>query len=191
MLPLVVLFEGSILLAALLDRARAPRREEAGSPTRDDGELDLTTPTTTRPMLFDLRGSGRRRTVKIVYISLAVPDGRRPRAVRHRRRRSVSGGLVDAITGLDGGGDTGTDALQQARAGGRWPRPARNPKDPAAWAALARARFQLAGAGDNFDQTTRHLHGEPARRSSPSAGRRVGAAPRARPEASPTTASPA
>ena len=48
------------------------------------------------PMLFDLRGPGRRRTVQVDLPHARLPDGRRPRAVRHRRRRRISGGLVDA-----------------------------------------------------------------------------------------------
>ena len=41
MAPLIVLFEGSILLASLLDRraARASAREEAELASYDDGEL--------------------------------------------------------------------------------------------------------------------------------------------------------
>ena len=62
-----------------------------------------------------------------------------------------AGGLLDAITSSNGGGDTGADrfrtqetaATAKARA---------NPTDAAAWAAVARARFNLANAGSNIDQ---------------------------------------
>lgn len=99
-------------------------------------------------MLFDLRGAGRRRTVKVVYISLAFLMG--GGLVLFGIGGSVSGGLVDAITERGGGGDTGqarfqkleTQAIAKTRA---------NPTDAPAWAALARARFQLAGQGANFD----------------------------------------
>ena len=103
-------------------------------------------------MLFDLRGAGRRRTVKVVYISLAFLMG--GGLVLFGIGGSVSGGLVDAITGADGGGDTGAAATspqagEDRRARGRQTRA--NPTDAPAWAALARARFQLAGQGANFD----------------------------------------
>jgi hypothetical protein len=98
-------------------------------------------------LLFDLRGAGRRRTVKVVYISLAFLMG--GGLVLFGIGGSVSGGLVDAITER-GGGDDGSSrfrtqekqALAKTRA---------NSSDAPAWAALARARFQLAGQGENFD----------------------------------------
>ncbi len=101
-------------------------------------------------MLFDLRGSGRRRTVKVVYITLAFLMGGGLVLFGIGGGGGISGGLVDAITGTTGGSDTSAKrftkqeaaALAQTRA---------NPKNQAAWAALARARFQLAGAGANFD----------------------------------------
>jgi hypothetical protein len=102
-------------------------------------------------MLFDLRGSGRRRTVKIVYVTLAVLMG--GGLVLFGIGGSVSGGLVDAITENSGGGDTGTERLEEIeRAAAR--RARANATDAAAWAALARARFNLASAGDNLDQQT-------------------------------------
>jgi hypothetical protein len=99
-------------------------------------------------MLFDLRGAGRRRTVKVIYILLAFLMG--GGLVLFGIGGSVSGGLIDAITERSGGGDNSTDrfrkdekaALVRTRA---------NPQDAAAWAALARARFQVAGQGENFD----------------------------------------
>src|ERR671932_1782972 len=103
-------------------------------------------------MLFDLRGRGRRRTVKIVYITLAVLMGGGLVLFGIGGGGAISGGLVDAITSRTGG-DTGTgrfearerQALQAAHA---------HPKDAAAWAELARARVQTAGVGDNFDPNT-------------------------------------
>jgi len=66
---------------------------------------------------------------------------------------ALSGGLVDAITSSNGGGDSGADrfraAEEKAAAAAR-----ANPKDPALWAAVARARFNLASAGANVDQST-------------------------------------
>ena len=50
-------------------------------------------------MLFDLRGSGRRRTVKIVYIALAFLMGGGLVLFGIGGGGGISGGLVDAITG--------------------------------------------------------------------------------------------
>ena len=98
-------------------------------------------------MLFDLRGTGRRRVVKVVYITLAFLMG--GGLVFFGIGGDVSGGLVDAITergttddGTDRSRTPEPDALARTKA---------NPQDAPAWAALARARFQLAGQGENFD----------------------------------------
>jgi tetratricopeptide (TPR) repeat protein len=100
-------------------------------------------------MLFDLRGAGRRRTVKFVYLALAflMFAG----FVGFSVGSNVSGGIIDAITqGSGGGTDTTANTFRdRVRAAERKTRT--NPKDAAAWAALARAQFQLAGVGDNFD----------------------------------------
>jgi hypothetical protein len=101
-------------------------------------------------MLFDLRGRGRRRTVKIVYVTLAFLMGGGLVLFGIGGGGAISGGLVDAITGTSGGGDTGTERfLKLERAAVK--RTEANPQDAAAWAALARARVQTAGVGENFD----------------------------------------
>jgi hypothetical protein len=101
-------------------------------------------------MLFDLRGSGRRRTVKIVYITLAFLMGGGLVLFGIGGGGGISGGLLDAITDQSGSSDTSTDRFTKAEAAAVAKTKA-NPQDQAAWAALARARFQLAGAGANFD----------------------------------------
>jgi hypothetical protein len=102
-------------------------------------------------MLFDLRGRGRRRTVKIVYVALAFLMG--GGLVFFGIGGSVSGGLVDAITERQGGSDDGTQrAVQRERDAAVKTRA--NPTAAPAWAALARARFQAAGVGANFDPNT-------------------------------------
>ena len=65
---------------------------------------------------------------------------------------ALSGGLVDAITESNGGGGGSDRFEKQERAATAKARA--NPTDAAAWAAVARARFNLANAGDNFDQDT-------------------------------------
>jgi hypothetical protein len=101
-------------------------------------------------MLFDLRGSARRRTIKIVYITLAFLMGGGLILFGIGGGGALSGGLVDAITQSDGGGggdDRFRDQEQRATAAAR-----ANPDDPARWAAVARARFNLASVG--VDQAT-------------------------------------
>jgi tetratricopeptide (TPR) repeat protein len=102
-------------------------------------------------MLFDLRGGGRRRTVQIVYVTLAILMG--GGLVLFGIGGAVSGGLVDAITQNGGTTDTGIKRYQEKERAATREAQAK-PKDPAAWAALARARFQLASAGENLDQST-------------------------------------
>ena len=103
-------------------------------------------------MLFDLRGSGRRRVVKIVYITLAFLMGGGLVLFGIGGGGALSGGLVDAITESNGGSD-GIDryveAERKATAAAR-----ANPQDAQLWAAATRARFNLASAGDNVDPNT-------------------------------------
>src|SRR5215210_1947235 len=100
-------------------------------------------------MLFDLRGRGRRRTVKIVYITLALLMGGGLVLFGIGGGGAMQGGLVDAITGSSSG-DTGSERFDKNEQNAVKATQAR-PQDPAAWAALARARVQSAGVGDNFD----------------------------------------
>src|SRR5918999_1772204 len=93
-------------------------------------------------MLFDLRGTGRRRTIKIVYVTLAFLMGGGLVLFGIGGSGALSGGLVDAITQSEGGGDGDErfrDQEQRATAAAR-----ANPRDPERWAAAARARFNLA-----------------------------------------------
>src|SRR5690349_15911847 len=103
-------------------------------------------------MLFDLRGRGRRRTVKVVYILLAVLMGGGLVLFGIGGGGAMSGGLVDAITGSSGG-DTGAKRFDQ-RERAALVLTQQKPQDAAAWAALARARVQTAGVGNNFDPNT-------------------------------------
>jgi hypothetical protein len=102
-------------------------------------------------MLFDLRGRGRRNTVKIIYIALAFLMG--GGLVLFGIGGATSGGLVDAITGGGSGGDTGAKRYEKQEAAALR-RIDANPKDQAAWDQLIRARIQLAGTGDRYDANT-------------------------------------
>src|SRR5215216_2169036 len=120
-------------------------------------------------MLFDLRGSGRRRTVKIVYITLAFLMGGGLVFFGIGGGGALSGGLVDAITESNSGGGSGTERFreveQKATAAAR-----AHPKDARLWAAVARARFNLASAGDSVDPSTGEYSAE-GKRELEAAGR--------------------
>jgi hypothetical protein len=102
-------------------------------------------------MLFDLRGTGRRRIVKTVYISLALLMG--GSTVAFGTGSDVGGGLVDALTGSGARGDDGSQRLRD-RADETSAQLTVHPKDAQAWALLARTRVQLAGAADGIDAST-------------------------------------
>jgi hypothetical protein len=98
-------------------------------------------------VLFDLRSKGRRRTMQVVYIGLAIllASG----LVLFGIGTGTGGGGL--LGGLSGSGSSGNQAgavgkaAQQAQA-----RVTQNPKDTAAWAALIQARYENAqSAGVN------------------------------------------
>jgi hypothetical protein len=108
-------------------------------------------------MLFDLRGSGRRTTVKAVYLTLAVLMG--GGLVLFGIGGDVSGGLVDALTESNGG-STSNDSTFRNRAERATREAQANPQDPAAWAEVARTRYQYASAGEFIDRSTGQFTGE-------------------------------
>src|SRR3954447_11726791 len=101
-------------------------------------------------MLFDLRGRGRRRTVQVIYLGLAVLMG--GGLVLFGIGGATNGGLFDAFKN-DAGQHQGDNRLQdevdRARAATRTAQ-----TNPAAWARLAKAEYQVAGIGDGYDQAT-------------------------------------
>ncbi len=105
-------------------------------------------------MLFDLKGK-RKRVVQVVYLGLAIIFG--GSLVLFGTGSSVSGGLVDAITGNNsGGGNTvfqdQVDRTQKAvRA---------NPKSEQAWLELSRAEFNLAASPEGSDPSSGSLTDE-------------------------------
>jgi tetratricopeptide (TPR) repeat protein len=103
-------------------------------------------------MLFDLRGRGRRRTVQVIYLSLAILMG--GGLVLFGIGGNTSGGLFDAINGSsDGGGNNNVDAVVQKRVDSFERRVRVNPQDEAAFLSLAKLRYQVANTGENFNQT--------------------------------------
>jgi outer membrane murein-binding lipoprotein Lpp len=106
-------------------------------------------------MLFDLRGGARRRTVKFVYLGLAllmfvgfVGFG--------IGSSGLGGGIGDAITGNGSAGNGDQAAVDrlttQVRTADAKAKAA--PSDADAMAALAQARLRLANVGENLDTET-------------------------------------
>ena len=103
-------------------------------------------------MLFDLRGRGRRRTVQVIYLSLAILMG--GGLVLFGIGGNTSGGLFDAINGSGGGGgDANVDKIAQQRIDTYVKRTQANPRDEASWLGMTKVRFQVANTGENYNQT--------------------------------------
>jgi hypothetical protein len=101
-------------------------------------------------MLFDLRGRGRRRTIQAIYLFLAVLLGGGLIFFGIGGGGS-GGGLLNAV-GQNGGGG-GSNSFQATVTAAEKQVKLR-PKDPAAWAALTQARYEVAASGDGFNSTT-------------------------------------
>lgn len=93
-------------------------------------------------MLFDLRGRGRRRTVQVIYLGLAILMG--GGLVLFGIGSSSSGGLFDAFSDNRGQGTSATEAVDK-RIGAQLARVKADPKNADAFAQLAILRFQRAG----------------------------------------------
>ena len=99
-------------------------------------------------MLFDLRGRGRRRTIKVIYVGLALLLGG-GLVLFGIGSNTSGGGLVEGILGNDSGGESPDKALdEQIENAAKVTK--QRPRDPAAWAKLSRLRFQRAGVGGGF-----------------------------------------
>ena len=101
-------------------------------------------------MLFDLRGRGRRRTVQVIYLSLAMLMG--GGLVLFGIGGGTNGGLFDAIGG-SGGSSTSTDKVFQKRLAAYERQLKVNPQDAAALIGMTKLRFGNASTGENFNQT--------------------------------------
>jgi hypothetical protein len=102
-------------------------------------------------MLFDLRSRGRRRTVQVVYLGLAVILGG-GLILFGIGTGSGNGGLLNAFTGNGSGNSQNSALSQQEKAALKQTQ--QNPSDPAAWAALLRARWASASSGSNYNSAT-------------------------------------
>jgi hypothetical protein len=106
-------------------------------------------------MLFDLRARGRRRTVQVVYVTLALLLG--GGLVLFGIGGDVQGGLFDAFREDT---NAGNDQIEKAAEDARKAAEA-NPQNPRVWAVLAEREYQLAGQSDGFDEE-KQLQGQPA-----------------------------
>jgi tetratricopeptide (TPR) repeat protein len=102
-------------------------------------------------MLFDLKGK-RKRVVQVSYVALAILFG--GSLVLFGTGSSVSGGLIDAITGNNGGGSTSVfhDQVNRTQKAVQT-----NPKNQQAWLDLARTQFNLAASVEGSDAKTGQL----------------------------------
>jgi hypothetical protein len=98
-------------------------------------------------LLFDLRGRGRRRTIQAIYLALALLMG--GGLILFGIGGGTSGGILDYFQNNKGGSTT-SGFEKQLKAAERKVR--LNPRSEAGWASLARLEYQVAGAGDNYDQ---------------------------------------
>ena len=152
MLPILFLYEGSILLAALLDRraARAARPRGRGSRRLPTPSLHPSTPTTDalRPQRLRPPPRGQDRVHHA-----RLPHGRRSRCCSGSAAAARSRAAWSTRSREGGGGDDGSDRLREQEQAATAKARA-NPTDAALWAAVARARFNLANSGENVDQNT-------------------------------------
>ena len=136
-------------------------------------------------MLFDLRGRGRRRTVQVIYLSLAILMG--GGLVLFGIGGARRGGLLDAITGQQRQRAAPTPSAS-ALEGGAEARPRRNRRTPRPGPARQAA---LPAGGHRRRATTRPRAPSPPRARSPAARRaRRGTATSRSTRTSPTRPSP-
>jgi hypothetical protein len=97
-------------------------------------------------MLFDLRGRGRRRTVQVIYLGLALLLG--GGLVLFGIGGDVQGGLFDAFSENGGSAQEQIEKDRDKAA----KRANAQPNNPALWADLAEREFQLAGQSKGYNQ---------------------------------------
>lgn len=102
-------------------------------------------------MLFDLRGRGKRRTIQVIYLFLALLLGG-GLIFFGIGGGAGSGGLLNAVG--QNGNSTSTSDVFAANVKAAEKKAAATPTDPGVWATLAHAQFQIAGNGGNYDQGT-------------------------------------
>ena len=103
-------------------------------------------------MLFDLRSRGRRRTVQVVYLGLALLMGGGLVLFGVGAGNGL-GGLLNAFTGNGSGNNQSSAISQQEKTAIKETQ--QNPNSTAAWAALVNARWINATSNTNdYNQST-------------------------------------
>ena len=100
-------------------------------------------------MLFDLRGRGRQRSIRVIYGGLALLMGG-GLVLFGIGSNSGTGGLLDAVTGSSG--SSSTNEVFQERVESAEERVQRNRRDAKAWNDLARARYTLGADQANINE---------------------------------------
>jgi hypothetical protein len=100
-------------------------------------------------MLFDLRGAGRRNTVRVIYLGLAILMG--GGLVLFGVGGNVGGGLLDAVKG---NGGSGSGQTFEKRIQTLQKQVKLNPQNAPAWAQLAKLQSQAASTATDYDQST-------------------------------------
>ncbi len=102
-------------------------------------------------MLFDLRSRGRRRTVQVIYVGLALimVGGLLLVGVG---TGSNQGGLLNAFTNNGSGGDGGQVVSAQLTAAEKAVKKA--PDSAAAWSQMVQAQYIVANEGSNYNSDT-------------------------------------
>jgi hypothetical protein len=104
-------------------------------------------------MLFDLRGRGRRRTVRVVYLGLAILFGLSFIGFGVGTGFG-GGGIFEGIFGSKEGTSGSTYGKQVSSAEART---RRYPSEAAAWAALANARIHESSQSEFYDEATQQF----------------------------------
>jgi hypothetical protein len=101
-------------------------------------------------MLFDLRSRGRRHTVRVIYLFLALVMA--SGLVLVGVGTGSSGGLLNAFTNgsSSGGGSQFADQLLHKAIKAT----EKNPQSTSDWASLLAARYNAANSGSNYNTTT-------------------------------------
>jgi hypothetical protein len=102
-------------------------------------------------MLFDLRSRGRRRTVQVVYLGLALLMGGGLVLFGVGSGNGI-GGLLNGLSGNGSSGAQGQVVSQAEKAALRQTK--LHPNDPAGWSALVQARWTSAGQGSDYNTAT-------------------------------------
>jgi hypothetical protein len=100
-------------------------------------------------MLFDLRGRGRRRTIQVIYLGLAVLMGG-GLVLFGVGTGGGGGGLLNAFNPTGGASAGKAFVSQQAKTAEKQVK--LDPSNPKAWASLTQARYEDASQG--YDSTT-------------------------------------